>query len=58
MTTKNPFKRGARVHFETRAKAGYGKIIAVRETGRGLWYDVKADAGYSISVRAASLTLE
>ena len=55
--TSNTLKRGKRVYFRTRAKEGEGKIVAVRETGRGLWYDVKADAGYTIAVRAAGLGL-
>lgn len=55
--SKNPFKRGAAVRVSTPTRRERGKIAAVRETLRGLWYDVKLADGESISVRAAHLAL-
>lgn len=52
----NPFKRGAAVRFFTRSRRGTGKIKAVRETGRGLWYDVQTEDKEVISVRVSALT--
>lgn len=54
---KNPFKRGTAVYVSTPARSERGKITAVRETLRGLWYDIKLAGGETISARAASLTL-
>lgn len=51
----NPFKRGTAVRFSTRSRRGTGKIKAVRQTGRGLWYDVQTEDEEVVSVRVSAL---
>lgn len=49
---------GSRVKFETpRGRSGTGKIVRLRETGRGVWYEVKpADGSDNVCLRVSSLS--
>jgi len=50
------FKKGASVHYRSRARSGSGKIVEVRETERGLWYGVKtSEIGDVLFVRVSGL---
>ena len=50
------FKKGASVHYRSRARSGSGKIVEGRETERGLWYGVKtSEIGDVLFVRVSGL---
>lgn len=48
-------KRGTPVEFSTRSRTGEGKIAGIRETARGVWYEVKTPDGEIVCVRAVNL---
>lgn len=55
---KNPFKKGVKVQFVSKVQAGVGKIVSVRETVRGNYYDVQHGADKRIvSMRAANMVV-
>lgn len=50
------FKKNTPVRYRSRARSGFGKIVEVRETGRGAWYGVKTnDVGDVLFVRVSGL---
>jgi hypothetical protein len=51
-------KRYAKVQYRTPrgTRSGRGKVIAIHETARGLWYEIKDDqSGETIRLRASGL---
>lgn len=54
------FKKGATVHYETPrgTRSGTGKIRAVLESARGLWYEVVDSSTKAVvKLRAANIQL-
>lgn len=50
-------KQGDKVKFTGRSRSGVGEIVAIHETHRGNFYEVKPDDGTkNIKVRAAQLS--
>jgi hypothetical protein len=49
---------GSNVKFETpRGRSGLGKVVRIRETGRGHWFEVKPKDGSSnVCVRVSGLS--
>ncbi|MFN7883035.1 MAG: hypothetical protein ACK5PF_08490 [bacterium] len=52
---KKPFKVGQKVNFVSRTRKGVGKIIAIRPSLTGDWYDVRYDNDNVVSVRASQV---
>lgn len=52
------FTIGSRVKFETpRGRSGSGKIVRIRETGRGAWFEVKpTDGTDNVCLRVSRLS--
>lgn len=53
---KKPFKVGQKVNFFSRTRKGVGKVIAIRPTMTGDYYDIRYDSDNVVSVRASQLT--
>ena len=50
------YKVGQKVTYRTHhGREGTGKIIDIRDLGKGLWFDVKGDDGKVTKLRAAQL---
>lgn len=50
------FKQNAKVFFTARKESGAGKITAILETARGLWYEVtRGTDGRKFKVRVSQL---
>lgn len=56
MSQVSTIKKGQYVKYRGRVSEGKGKVIAIRKSERGNWYDVQAVDGRTISLRLAQIT--
>jgi len=56
MSQATTIKKGQHVKYKARATAGTGKVVAIRQSGRGNWYDIKTTEGRAVSLRLSQLT--
>lgn len=55
-TTHTTIKKGANVKFQARVNSGLGKVVAIRQSARGDWYDVATKDGKQLSLRRANIS--
>ena len=54
--TPATIKKGANVKFQARVNSGLAKVVAIRQSARGNWYDVATKDGKQLSLRRANIS--